>query len=103
MRGERGERIRKEKGDFSNDLLAICADGKIVGKEACDDGNTINGDGCSAYCDFVEAAYVCGDSGKACCKGMRREEEGTRKKGTEEEGGGRREEEGGKPVMMETA
>ena len=45
----------------------ICGDGTVDAGEACDDGNTIDGDGCSATCT-TEA--VCGDgnvdSGEEC-------------------------------------
>lgn len=36
-----------------------CGDGRISGAEQCDDGNNVNGDGCSALC-LIEAR--CGDS-----------------------------------------
>lgn len=42
----------------------------IVGNEICDDGNALDGDGCSKYCDYVEAGFVCGPSGSLCCKGI---------------------------------
>ncbi|CAG9322898.1 unnamed protein product [Blepharisma stoltei] len=50
----------------SNDLLAelaqncteICGDGRNMGEAECDDGNTINGDGCSANCT-VESGWSC--------------------------------------------
>lgn len=38
---------------------SICGDGwRRLGVEACDDGNGVGGDGCSATCS-VEAGYVC--------------------------------------------
>ena len=33
----------------------VCGDGKITGNEACDDGNTADGDGCSAKCEVERA------------------------------------------------
>lgn len=36
----------------------ICGDGFRVGKEACDDGNTADADGCSSSCE-VEEGYKC--------------------------------------------
>ena len=36
----------------------MCGDGKIVGKQACDDGNTYSYDGCSEHCS-IEAGYFC--------------------------------------------
>jgi len=35
-----------------------CSDGKLEGDEACVDGNTVSGDGCSAQC-AVEYGHVC--------------------------------------------
>ena len=37
--------------------LEICGDGKVF-YEQCDDGNTINGDGCSSICK-IESQYIC--------------------------------------------
>merc|ERR1711970_959523 len=37
----------------------ICGDQQISGSEACDDGNTLGGDGCSADCSTVEKGFVC--------------------------------------------
>lgn len=47
----------------------ICGDGLIKGSEDCDDGNTINGDGCTSKCK-VELGWICkGADGKAIsCK-----------------------------------
>ena len=36
--------------DAARTGLSICGDGKIERDESCDDGNTINADGCSAIC-----------------------------------------------------
>ena len=44
----------------------ICGDGKRSGSEACDDGNTVSGDGCSADCTTVEPGYRCPSSGGLC-------------------------------------
>jgi len=47
-----------------------CGNGVVEGSEACDDGNTMGGDGCSADCSKVE---MCGDAivdvGEACDDG----------------------------------
>jgi cysteine-rich repeat protein len=40
------------------ELSATCGDGIATGAEACDDGNTVSGDGCSSTCT-LEA--VCGN------------------------------------------
>ena len=49
---------------------AVCGDGEVEGDEACDDGNTTGGDGCSADCASDES---CGngvmDPGELCDDG----------------------------------
>ena len=37
---------------------AVCGDGLVASSEACDDGNLVNGDGCSSTCQ-IEANYSC--------------------------------------------
>ena len=39
-------------------LNPVCGNGTVTGAEMCDDGNTINGDGCSAAC-AIEPPYTC--------------------------------------------
>ncbi|MGB5213658.1 MAG: DUF4215 domain-containing protein, partial [Anderseniella sp.] len=50
----------------------LCANGVLDAGEACDDGNTTNGDGCSATCE-IEPPPVCGDGkinpGEVCDDG----------------------------------
>ncbi|MEO6600591.1 MAG: myxococcus cysteine-rich repeat containing protein, partial [Polyangiaceae bacterium] len=43
-----------------------CGDGTLTSDEACDDGNTVSGDGCSAVCLQVERGFSCPNPGKAC-------------------------------------
>jgi len=43
-----------------------CGDGVLADNEACDDGNTASGDGCSANCLRVEPGYSCIPAGKPC-------------------------------------
>jgi cysteine-rich repeat protein len=38
-----------------------CGDGLMTGSEACDDGNTLAGDGCSANCLIEGGPEYCGD------------------------------------------
>ena len=45
----------------SNNPPGSCGDGSITGSEQCDDGNTTNGDGCSAQCQSESGGGVCGD------------------------------------------
>jgi cysteine-rich repeat protein len=43
----------EDRGEFGvtiNTQPLVCGDGEIVGPEECDDGNTEDGDGCSATC-----------------------------------------------------
>jgi fibro-slime domain-containing protein len=37
----------------------VCGDRRVQGSEACDDGNTIGGDGCAADCSRVEPGFTC--------------------------------------------
>ena len=37
----------------------VCGDLKVVADEACDDGNMMANDGCSANCKQVEGGYTC--------------------------------------------
>lgn len=41
-------------------------DGYLDPEEACDDGNTISGDGCSSDCLTIEPGYECPTNGTAC-------------------------------------
>jgi fibro-slime domain-containing protein len=43
-----------------------CGDGKLQSGEACDDGNDLGGDGCSADCTSVERDFACPTPGSAC-------------------------------------
>lgn len=43
-----------------------CGDGKLQAGELCDDGNAVDGDGCSADCKIVAKDYVCPAPGEAC-------------------------------------
>ena len=49
-----------------------CSNGQLDGTEECDDGNTVNGDGCSAQCK-IESRPVCGngtvEEGEQCDDG----------------------------------
>ena len=44
----------------------VCGDGRLESGEACDDGNTVSGDGCLADCSAVEPNYVCPNPGQRC-------------------------------------
>ena len=45
---------------------SVCGDGKLEGKEVCDDHNTNSGDGCAADCMTIEPGYYCTKEGEAC-------------------------------------
>lgn len=66
---------------------AVCGNGTIEGSEQCDDGNTRNGDGCSAECT-IQA--VCGngklEGGEECDDGNTANTDGCSKKCTVETG-----------------
>ncbi len=44
---------------------AICGDGIVQAGESCDDGNTTNGDGCTATCS-VQSGFTCAGSPSVC-------------------------------------
>jgi fibro-slime domain-containing protein len=46
--------------------IMVCGDGIVSGSEACDDGNTKSGDGCTADCSAVEPGKVCPKAGGPC-------------------------------------
>ncbi|HTV20715.1 MAG TPA: DUF4215 domain-containing protein [Polyangiaceae bacterium] len=45
-----------------------CGDGVLTNDEACDDGNTVAGDGCAANCLSTEPGFSCAAPGKACAR-----------------------------------
>ena len=54
--------------DGAADCVVGCGNGKLdpgLG-EACDDGNDVSGDGCSANCDTIENDYICPMPGMPC-------------------------------------
>lgn len=56
--------LRHQAADAETCCEAVCGDGQRVGFEQCDDGNELNGDGCSAVCE-VETGYACTPHGGA--------------------------------------
>jgi cysteine-rich repeat protein len=44
----------------------LCGNGVVEGPEQCDDHNTVNGDCCSATCQFDAPNTPCGDDGNTC-------------------------------------
>ncbi len=49
-----------------NETVPECGNMVVDAGETCDDGNTNDGDGCSADCTTVEDNYLCPDRGGAC-------------------------------------
>ena len=55
--------------DVDNAISAfanLCGNGRFDTGEACDDGNTQNGDCCTAACTIVSAGSACPDDGNVC-------------------------------------
>ncbi|CAI2371725.1 unnamed protein product [Moneuplotes crassus] len=48
---------------FLLEELSICGDGVTQDIEVCDDGNQLDGDGCSADCKIIEQNWVCRSPG----------------------------------------
>ncbi len=53
--------------DIPDPPTNTCGNAQLDNDEACDDGNTKNGDGCSSKCE-IEAGFECSEPGKACQK-----------------------------------
>jgi fibro-slime domain-containing protein len=51
---------------LSPEDLGFCSDGQQDPGEACDDGNALSGDGCTATCAQVEGDFVCPTPGEMC-------------------------------------
>lgn len=45
--------------------MPLCGDSYMDPGEECDDGNTVDGDGCASACE-LEAGYACESSGGVC-------------------------------------
>ena len=45
--------------DVITEALDVDQRSGTLGYEACDDGNTVDGDGCSADCKTIEYEYEC--------------------------------------------
>lgn len=54
----------RDAGDGA--VSVVCGDAIRGAREACDDGNTVGGDGCNADCSLVEPAFTCPTGGGVC-------------------------------------
>ena len=52
--------------------LSTCGDGIVTYHESCDDGNELNGDGCSSWC-YPEQHFICPDQNEPCEQCLRDE------------------------------
>ncbi len=52
----------------SVDTAAVCGNGELEPGELCDDGGTVDGDGCSADCLVQDPDYFCSEPGVPCEK-----------------------------------
>ncbi len=64
--------VEDDEGALSNGATStitivdvVCGDGVTEGEEACDDGNTDDGDGCSSAC-LQEDGFICRDEPSIC-------------------------------------
>jgi len=62
--GSDGPLAAKDRGTPT--MPVMCGNGERTADEACDDGNTMGGDGCSADCKTVEPGFSCQPPGKPC-------------------------------------
>src|SRR5262252_619742 len=56
--------VRPDRGP--SNVPEKCGDGVRTEDEACDDGNTDSGDGCSSDCRTVDPGYECRVPGRPC-------------------------------------
>lgn len=61
-----GSSMGGPKLDSATMAPPVCGDGRLTSEEACDDGNTDDGDGCSADCLVVTPGYICAPPGTPC-------------------------------------
>lgn len=59
------ELTAEEVEEFEEELVAVCGDGVVDSGEECDDGNTVDGDGCSASC-VIQDVDECADGTHNC-------------------------------------
>ncbi|MBO4350159.1 MAG: DUF4215 domain-containing protein, partial [Proteobacteria bacterium] len=57
-----------DSSSVGSTVNATCGNQAVERTEACDDGNTESGDGCTADCSAIEEGYTCPSSGGACTK-----------------------------------
>lgn len=62
--GSDGPLAAKDRGTPT--MPVMCGNGERTADEACDDGNTMGGDGCSADCKTVETGWSCLAPGRPC-------------------------------------
>ncbi len=55
-------------GGAIEEYIPACGNGLVdtANGEACDDGNLVGGDGCTAACDQIESGFACPNAGQAC-------------------------------------
>ncbi|MCA9679223.1 MAG: DUF4215 domain-containing protein, partial [Myxococcales bacterium] len=59
------DQARSATASITITVQPVCGDGMIEGTEACDDGNTDDGDGCDFTCAF-EAGFTCSGEPTVC-------------------------------------
>jgi fibro-slime domain-containing protein len=57
-----------DSGGEGNVQVSVCGNATLEVGEVCDDGNTDNGDGCSAACDEVDLDFDCSTTGEPCVR-----------------------------------
>jgi cysteine-rich repeat protein len=64
--GTRAVYVVSDEADAVSVFASLCGNGQIDSGETCDDGNTTNGDCCTAACGTVAAGAPCAADGNAC-------------------------------------
>ena len=79
--GQRDMDIAPDMGEVNDMMVAVCGDRIRSAGEVCDDGNRLDGDGCSADCTVIEEGWSCPSVGpctygEECGDGALSSEEG---------------------------
>ena len=65
--GDMGGQNENPEGGMGGAPPAVCGDGVLEAGELCDDGNTVDGDGCSSDCTMSDPDYLCME-GQPCVR-----------------------------------
>ena len=62
---------------YSLEILGVCGNGVVTPDEGCDDGNNVDGDGCSSTCQVESGCTCSGEPSDCVCSGPNPSSAGT--------------------------